>query len=102
MLLGNNYLPRRVYINESRCYMKLEYFFVCVLAAASLTVSPEIVLAHAGGGHGGGGGGHGFGGGGGEHAFVGGGGHGFGGFTGGSFSPGFSGTRGFSSGRRNR
>ena len=42
--------------------MKLKYFFVCILAAASLTVSPEIVLAHGGGGHGGGGGGHGFGG----------------------------------------
>jgi hypothetical protein len=26
--------------------MKLKYFFVCILAAASLTVSPEIVLAH--------------------------------------------------------
>jgi hypothetical protein len=26
--------------------MKLQYFFVCVVAAASLTVSPEIVLAH--------------------------------------------------------
>jgi hypothetical protein len=36
--------------------MKLKYFFVCILAAASLTVSPEIVLAHGGGG------GHGFGG----------------------------------------
>src|ERR1700732_3301161 len=85
--------------------MKLQYFFVCVLAVASLTVSPEIVLAHGGGGGGGGGGGHGFGGGGGGHAFVGGGGHGFGsghafgGFTGRGFSPGFSGTRGFSSGR---
>jgi hypothetical protein len=36
--------------------MKLKYFFVCILAAASLTVSPEIVLARGGGG------GHGFGG----------------------------------------
>jgi hypothetical protein len=46
--------------------------------------------AHGGGGHGGGGGGH---------AFVGGGGHAFGGFSGRGFSPGFSGTRGFSTGR---
>jgi 3-oxoacyl-[acyl-carrier-protein] synthase II len=38
--------------------MKIQYFFVCILAAASLTVSPEIVLAHGGGGHGGGGGSH--------------------------------------------
>src|ERR1700686_5262151 len=57
-----------------------------------------------GGGHGFGGG-HAFGGGGGGHAFVGGSGHGFGGdhafggFTGRGFSPGFSGTRGFSTGR---
>src|ERR1700736_5083552 len=85
--------------------MKLQYFFVCILAAASLTVSPEIVLAHGGVGHGGGGGGQGFGGGGGGRAFVGGGGHGFGGghafggFTGRGFSPGFNGTRGFSTGR---
>jgi hypothetical protein len=42
--------------------MKLKSFLVCILAAASLTVSQEIVLAHGGGGHGGGGGGHGFGG----------------------------------------
>src|ERR1700686_877052 len=75
--------------------MKLQYFFVRILAAASLTVSPEIVLAHGGGGHGGGGAGHGFGGGGGGHAFVGGGGHAFGGFNGRSFSSGFSGPRGF-------
>jgi hypothetical protein len=34
--------------------MKLQYFFLCILAAASLTVSPEIALAHGGGGHGGG------------------------------------------------
>jgi len=40
--------------------MKLKYIFVCILAAASLTSSPEIVLAHGGGGHGGGGVGHGF------------------------------------------
>src|ERR1700738_1132630 len=108
--------------------MKLQYFFVRILAAAALTVAPEIVLAHGGAGHGGGGGGHGFGRGGGGHAFVGGGGHGFGGghafgggggghafvggsghgfggdhafggFTGRGFSPGFSGTRGFSTGR---
>src|SRR5580704_13728049 len=70
--------------------MKLHYFFGCILAAPSLTVWPEIGLAHGGGGHGGGGGGH---------AFVGGGGHAFGGFTGRGFSPGFSGTRGFSTGR---
>jgi hypothetical protein len=87
--------------------MKLQYFFGCIIAAASLAVWPEIGLAHGGGGgggggHGGGGGGHGFGGGGGGHAFVGGGGHefggahAFGGFTG---RPGFSGTRGFSTGR---
>jgi hypothetical protein len=43
--------------------MKLQYFFVRILvAAASLTVSPEKILAHGGGGHAGGGGGHGFGG----------------------------------------
>ena len=82
--------------------MKLQYFLGYILAAASLAVWPEIGLAHGGGG--GGGGGHGFGGGGGGHAFVGGGGHGFGsghafgGFTGRGFSPGFSGTRGFSTG----
>src|ERR1700745_3563287 len=70
--------------------MKLHYFFGCILAAASLAVWPELGLAHGGGGHGGGGGGH---------AFVGGGGHAFGGFTGRGFSPGFSGTRGFSTGR---
>src|SRR5580692_3795423 len=69
--------------------MKLHYFFGCILAAPSLAVWPEIGLAHGGGGHGGGGGGH---------AFVGGG-HAFGGFTGRGFSPGFSGTRGFSTGR---
>ena len=40
--------------------MKLKYFFVCVLAVASLTVSPEIVLEHGGGGPGGDGGSHGF------------------------------------------
>ena len=77
--------------------MKLQYLFVRILAAASLTVSPEIVLAHGGEG-GGRGGGHGFGGRGGGHAFVGGG-HAFGGFTGHGFSPGFSGTRGFSTDR---
>src|SRR5579864_7235872 len=68
--------------------MKLQYFFGCIFAAASLAVWPEIGLAHGGGGHG-------FGGRGGGHAFVGGGGHAFGGFTG---RPGFSGTRGFSTG----
>jgi hypothetical protein len=56
--------------------MKLKYFFFCILAAASLTASPEIALAHGGGG-----------------------GHGFGGFTGRGFRPGLSGTRGYSSGR---
>jgi hypothetical protein len=71
--------------------MKVQYFFGCILAAASLAVLPEIGLAHGGGG-GGGGGSHGFGGGGGGHSFVGGG-HAFGGFTG---RPGFSGQRGFS------
>src|ERR1700736_2759334 len=60
--------------------MKLHYFFGCILAAASLAVWPEIGLAHGGGGGGGGG-------------------HAFGGFTGRGFSPGFSGTRGFSTGR---
>jgi hypothetical protein len=39
--------------------MKLKCIFVCILAAASLTVSPEIVLAHGGSGHSGGGAGHG-------------------------------------------
>src|SRR6266446_2601502 len=70
--------------------MKLHYFFGCILAAPSLAVWPEIGLAHGGGGHGGGGGGH---------PFVGGGGHAFRGFTGRGFRPGFSGTRGFSTGR---
>jgi hypothetical protein len=72
--------------------MKLQYFFGCILAAASLAVWPEIGLAHGGGGHGGGGGGN---------AFVGGGGHGFGGahaFGGFTGRAGFSGTRGFSTG----
>jgi len=64
--------------------VKLQYFFVCILAAASLTLSPEIGLAHGGGGHGGGGGSHGFGSG-----------HAFGGFTG---RPGLSGARRFSTG----
>jgi hypothetical protein len=50
--------------------MKLQYFFGCILAAASLAVWPEIGLAHGGGG------GHSFGGGGTGNAFVGGGGHG--------------------------
>jgi len=71
--------------------MKVQYFLGCILAAASLAISPEIGLAHGGGG-GGGGGGHGFGGGRGGHAFVGGG-HAFGGFTG---RAGFRGQRGFS------
>ena len=33
--------------------MKLQYYFGCILAAASLAVWPEIGLAHGGGGHGG-------------------------------------------------
>jgi Putative peptidoglycan binding domain len=80
--------------------MKLQYFFGCILGAASLAVWPQIGLAHGGGGggHGGGGGGHGFGGGGGGHAFASGG-HAFGGFTGRGFRPGFSGMRGFATGR---
>jgi hypothetical protein len=81
--------------------MNFEYFLGCILAAASMAVWPEIGLAHGGsGGHGGGRGGHGFGGAGGGHAFVGGG-HEFGGFTDRGFSPGFRGTRGFSSGAPN-
>jgi hypothetical protein len=83
--------------------MKWQYFFGCILGAASLAVWPEISLAHGGGGggggHGGGGGGHGFGGEGGGHAFASGGGHAFGGFTGRGFRPGFSETRGFATGR---
>jgi hypothetical protein len=57
--------------------------------AGILAVMPAAAFAHGGGGAGGGG--HGFGGGGGGHAF--------GGFTRRGFSPGFSGTRGFSTGR---
>src|SRR5260370_38838227 len=56
-----------------------------------LAIMPAAAFAHGGGGHG-------FGGGGGGHAFVGGS-HAFGGFTGRGFSPGFSGMRGFSTGR---
>jgi hypothetical protein len=84
-----------------------------LVMAGILAMMPAAAFAHGGGGgggggHGGGGGGHGFGGGGGGHgfgrggggrAFVGGGGHAFGGFTDRGFSPGFSGTRGFSTGR---
>src|SRR5271167_1841106 len=90
-----------------------------LVMAGIIAMMPAAAFAHGGGGgggggHGGGGGGHGFGGGGGGHgfgrgggghAFVSGGGHGFGGghafggFTGRGFSPGFSGTRGFSTGR---
>src|SRR6202011_61007 len=85
-----------------------------LVLAGILAMMPAAAFAHGGegggrvGGHGGGGGGHGFGGGGGGHgfgrgggghAFVGGGGHAFGGFTGRGFNPGFSGTRGFSTGR---
>jgi hypothetical protein len=78
-----------------------------LVLAGILAMIPGAGFAHGGGGggHGGGGGGRGFGGGSGGHAFVGGGGrgfgggHAFGGFTGRGFSPGFSGTRGFSTGR---
>ena len=79
-----------IYGGKVGCFMKLYYFFGCILATASLAVWPEIGLAHGGGG------GHGFGGGGGGHAFFGGGGHAFGGFTG---HPGFSGMRVFATGR---
>src|ERR1700694_913748 len=75
-----------------------------LVMAGILAMMPAAAFAHGGGGgggggHGGGGGGHGFGRGGGGHAVGGGGGHAFGGFTGCGFSPGFSGTRGFSTGR---
>jgi hypothetical protein len=65
-----------------------------------LVMTPSAAFAHGGGGggHGEGGGGRGFGGGSGGHAFVSGG-HASGGFTGRGFSPGFTGTRGFSTGR---
>src|SRR6266446_3642932 len=66
-----------------------------VVLAGILAMLPAAAFAHGGGG----GGGHGFGRGGGGRAFVGGGGHAFGGFTGRGFSPGFSGTRRFSSDR---
>ena len=66
-----------------------------LVMAGILAMMPAAAFAHGGGG----GGGHGFGRGGGGRAFVGGGGHAFGGFTGRGFSPGFSGTRGFSTGR---
>src|SRR4029077_19914830 len=85
--------------------MRLIKGFLAGLVLAGIpAMMPAAPFAHGGGG-GGGGGGHGFGGGGGGHAFVGGGGHGFGsghafgGFTGRGFSPGFSGTRGFSTDR---
>jgi hypothetical protein len=83
--------------------MRLQYLFGCILGAASLAVWPAIGLAHGGGGggHGGGGGGHGFGGGGGGHAFASGG-RAFGGFTGRGFRRGFSGRRGFATGRFSR
>jgi hypothetical protein len=68
-----------------------------LVLAGILAMMPAAAFAHGGGG--GGGGGHGFGGGGGGHAFGGGGGHAFGGFIGRGFSPEFSGTRGFSTGR---
>src|SRR5580704_7559088 len=93
-------IPTNIYklTKKVGCFMKLQYFFGCILGAASLAVWPEIGLAHGGGG-GGGGGGHGFGGGGGGHAFVSAGGHAFGGFTGRGFGARFSGTRGFATGR---
>ena len=85
--------------------MRLIKGFLAGLVLAGIpAMMPAAAFAHGGGG-GGGGGGHGFGRAGGGHAFVGGGGHGFGsgdafgGFTGRGFSPGFSGTRGFSTGR---
>jgi hypothetical protein len=88
-----------------RLFMRLIKGFLAGLVLAGIPViMPAAAFAH-GAGHGGGGGGHGFGRGGGGHAFVGGGGHGFGGghafggFTRRGFSPGFSGTRGFSTGR---
>ena len=34
------------------CFMKWQYFFGCLLGAASLAVWPEISLAHGGGGGG--------------------------------------------------
>jgi hypothetical protein len=88
-----------------RLFMRLIKGFLAGLVLAGIPATmPAAAFAH-GAGHGGGGGGHGFGRGGGGHAFVGGGGHGFGGghafggFTRRGFSPGFSGTRGFSTGR---
>jgi Putative peptidoglycan binding domain len=96
---------------SERWFMRLIKGSLAGLALAGiLAMMPAAAFAHGGGGgggggHGGGGGGHGFGGGGGGNAFVGGGGHGFGGghafggFAGRGFSPGFSGTRGFSTGR---
>jgi hypothetical protein len=88
-----------------RLFMRLIKGFLAGLVLAGIpAIMPAAAFAD-GAGHGGGGGGHGFGRGGGGHAFVGGGGHGFGGghafggFTRRGFSPGFSGTRGFSTGR---
>jgi hypothetical protein len=72
--------------------MNFAYFFGCILAAASMAVWPRNRSSTRWRG-----GGHGFGGPGGGHAFVGGG-HQFGGFTDRGFSPGFRGTRAFSSG----
>jgi hypothetical protein len=81
-----------------RLFMRLIKGFLAGLVLAGIpAIMPAAAFAH-GAGHGGGGGGHGFGRGGGGHAFVGGG-HAFGGFTRRGFSPGFSGTRGFSTGR---
>ena len=59
-----------------------------LVLAGILALMPATAFAHGGGGGGGGG-----------HGFGGGGGHAFGGFTGRGFSPGFSGTRGFSNRR---
>jgi len=72
--------------------MRLIKGFLAGLVLAGIpAMMPAAAFAHRGGGGG--------------HAFVGGGGHrfgighAFGGFTGRGFSPGFSGTRGFSTGR---
>jgi hypothetical protein len=69
-----------------RLFMRLiKGSFAGLVLAGILAMMPAPALAHGGGGGGG-------------HAFVGGG-HAFGGFSGRGFSPGFSGTRGFSTGR---
>jgi hypothetical protein len=74
-----------------RWFMRLIKGFLAGPAVAGiLAMMPAAAFAHGGDGQGGRGG---------EHAFVGGGGHAFGGFTGHGLSPGFSGTRRFSTGR---